>query len=462
MHNNAQYLSRRAMLRGAAGGFGMMGLTSLLASETPALAPKTPHFAPRAKRVIMLFMDGGPSHVDSFDQKPLLDRDHMKPPPFKLDTTFNPVGALMKSPWAFKRYGEMGMPVSDLFPNVAQHVDKMCFLHSMVADGLDHGGALLQMHTGTLTLTRPSMGSWVLYGLGTENQNLPGFLTIRPHTGHSGARNWSSAFLPGEYQGTPVGVSRTKLDDLKKEPIENLLPQGLTPEQQRYELDMLRNINLRQADLNKYDGRLEARIQSFELAFRMQAEAPDAFDISKETEATKRLYGVDDPVTADYGWQCLLARRLLERGVRIVQCNSEGWDQHTELARRHAEQARMVDKPIAGLLADLESRGMLQDTLVIWGGEFGRTPVMEKDGRDHNPYGFTFWMAGGGVRRGFRYGSTDDYGYHAVEDRMHVHDFHATVLHLLGLDHTRLTYRYSGRDFRLTDVYGDVAKKILA
>jgi arylsulfatase A-like enzyme len=293
---------------------------------------------------------------------------------------------------------------------------------------------------------------------------------MNPHRGHSGVRNWSSAFLPGSYQGTPISIGdggtrrRVEGEDSQKpkEPIENLTNKQLSPELQRYELELLRDIDMRYAEANKHDDRLETRIKSFELAFRMQAEAPNVFNVERESEATKMLYGIDDPVTREFGLQLLTARRLVEKGVRVVQCNHEGWDQHTELARRHAEQARMVDKPIAGLLSDLAARGLLEDTLVVWGGEFGRTPYMEKDGRDHNPYGFTFWMAGGGVKPGFIYGATDDYGYHAVEDRMHVHDFHATVLHLMGLDHTKLTYSYSGRDFRLTDVAGNVATKILA
>ncbi len=463
-------LSRRAMLRNAACGFGTVGLSAMLAADAASianpLASKQPHFQPRAKSVIFLFMSGGPSHIDSFDPKPLLDRDHLKPLPFKMEQQFQPTldyfGNLMKSPWPFHKYGQSGLPVSELFPEVAQCVDDLCVVRSMVADGLDHGGALLQMHTGTVNLTRPSLGSWVLYGLGTENQNLPGFLTIRPHSGHSGARNWSSAFLPGAYQGTPIGTSRSPVADLRKEAIENLLSRGRTTDEQRFELDMLAKIDRRHAESRRYDNRLESRIQSFELAFRMQAEAPEAFDIERESEATKNLYGLDDPKTADYGWQCLLARRLVERGVRFVQCTADDWDQHTELARLHAKNAHSVDKPIAALLRDLKSRGMLDDTLVIWGGEFGRTPFMERDGRDHNPYGFTMWMAGAGLKKGFAYGATDDYGYHAVENRVHIHDLHATILHILGLDHTKLTYRYSGRDFRLTDVHGVVAKELFA
>lgn len=465
-------VSRRALLRDAACGFGAAALAALLANEqrltaAPAnpLAPKQPHFKPRAKSVIFLFMSGGPSHVDSFDPKPKLDRDHLKPIPFKMEQQFQPTldyfGNLMKSPWQFRNYGQSGLPVSDLFPHIGQCVDDLCIIRSMVGDGLDHGGALLQMHTGTVNLTRPSLGSWVLYGLGTENQNLPGFITIRPHAAHSGARNWSSAFLPGACQGTPLGTSRTPVSQLRKEAIENLLNKNRTPDEQRYELEMLAKIDRRHARLREYDDRLESRIQTFELAFRMQAEAPEAFDVERESNATKKLYGLDDPQTADFAWQCLLARRLVERGVRFVQCTADDWDQHTELARLHAKNARGVDKPIAGLLRDLKSLGLLDETLVIWGGEFGRTPFMERDGRDHNPYGFTMWMAGGGVKGGMAYGATDDYGYHAVENRVHIHDLHATILHLLGLDHTKLTYRYNGRDFRLTDVHGVVAKDIL-
>ncbi len=460
-------ISRRAWLRETACGFGALGLASLLSAEdNDPLSPRKPHFAPRAKRVIFLFMSGGPSHVDLFDPKPLLDRDHLKPLPFKMEQQFQPTldyfGNLMKSPWSFKQHGQSGLPVSSLFPEIAQTVDELCVLRSMVADGLDHGGAMLQMHTGTVNLTRPSIGSWTLYGLGTENRNLPGFITMRPHESHSGARNWSSAFLPGAYQGTPLGTSRTPVAELRKEAIENLLMRNRTTEEQRYELDMLAKLDRRHPRLPEFDSRLESRIENFELAFRMQAEGPEAFDVDREPEATKKLYGLDDAKTSDFGWQCLLARRLVERGVRFVQCTAGDWDQHTELARLHARNAHSVDEPIAGLLRDLKSRGMLDDTLVLWVGEFGRTPFMERDGRDHNPYEFTMWMAGGGVKRGLAYGATDDYGYHAVENRMHIHDLHATILHLLGLDHTKLTYRYNGRDFRLTDVHGVVARAILA
>jgi hypothetical protein len=373
-------------------------------------------------------------------------------------------GPLMKNQWEFRPGGKSGIPVSDLFPHVRDVVDELCIIRSMVGEGVDHGAALLQTFTGTSTFTRPSMGSWVLYGLGSENRDLPGFITIKPALSHGGAKNWSSAFLPGAYQGTSIGHAGLKVDDIRGEPIEYLLNKKLSTEQQRYELDMLQNINRRHADLRKHDPQLEARIQSFELAFRMQMRAPEAFEVEKESEATKKLYGLDDPVTADFGWQCLLARRLAERDVRYIQCtHSYKWDQHSDLYEKHTENAKEVDKPIAGLVTDLKARGLLDDTLVIWAGEFGRTPVSESgNGRDHNPYGYTIWMAGAGLKKAFVYGATDEFGYHAVEDRMHIHDFHATVLHMLGLDHEKLTYRYSGRDFRLTDVAGVVHDKIFA
>ena len=334
----------------------------------------------------------------------------------------------------------------------------------MVGEGVDHGAALLQTFTGSSTFTRPSLGSWVVYGLGTENENLPGYITIKPALSHGGAKNWSSAFLPGSFQGTPVGHAGLKVADVQGEPIEYLANAGLSPEQQRYELDMLRNVNRRHAEMRRHDPRLEARIQSFELAFRMQVQAPEAFEVEKESPATRKLYGLDDPVTSDFGWQCLLARRLSERNVRFVQCtHSYKWDQHSDLYNKHNANAAEVDQPIAGLLKDLKARGMLDETLVIWAGEFGRTPVSQGgDGRDHNPYGYTIWMAGAGVKKGFQYGATDEIGYHAAVDRMHIHDFHATVLHLLGLRHEDLTYRFSGRDFRLTDVAGHVHEGILA
>ena len=467
-------VSRRAWLRAAGLGFGAIGLQAMLAEQagvfaaTPdnPLSPRAPHFEAKAKRVIFLFMHGGPSSIDSFDPKERLIKDHGKPLPIKRPLAFadSPIGPLMKPLWDFKQSGQSGIPVSDLWPHVRSCVDDMCIVRSMVGEGVDHGAALLQTFTGSSTFVRPSMGSWSVYGLGTENQNLPGFITIKPALSHGGSKNWSSAFLPGAYQGTAIGNSGLKIEDIQKEPIEYLLSNHLSPEQQTYELEMLQNINRRHKELHHQDPQLETRIQAFEMAFKMQSQAPEAFEVNKESDATKKLYGLDDPLTADFGWQCLLARRLAERNVRYIQCtHSYKWDQHSDLYNLHTKNAREVDKPIAGLLKDLKARGLLKDTLVIWAGEFGRTPVSESgDGRDHNPYGYTIWMAGGGVKPGFIYGATDDIGYHAVEDRKHIHDFHATVLHLLGLDHERLTYRYSGRDFRLTDVAGVVAKKIIA
>ncbi len=470
MSTDRSPISRRALLRQCACGFGTLGLTSLMAQAATSapqnpMAVRQPHFPARAKRVIFLFMHGGPSSIDTFDYKPKLEQYNEKPLPFKQPLTFaaGNTGALMKSPWEFKQHGQSGLWVSSLFPNVAECVDDLCILKSVVGDSVAHGGASLQLHTGSNTFTRPSMGSWVTYGLGSDNQNLPGFITIKPSLAHGGAKNWSSAFLPAAYQGTAIGNAGMKIQDLT-EPIEYLTNKGLTPEQQRYELDMLQKMNRQHAMVREYDGELEARIQAFELAFRMQTEAPEAFEIEKESEATKKLYGLDKEETRDFGWQCLMARRLAERGVRFVQCShSYKWDQHSELIRLHTKNAKEVDKPIAGLLKDLKARGMLTDTLVVWGGEFGRTPVVEGgDGRDHNPYGYTMWMAGGGVKAGFSYGSTDDFGYYSVEDRMHLHDLHATILYLLGLEHEKLTYYYAGRNFRLTDVAGVVAKKIIA
>ena len=470
-------LSRRHLLRQSGCGFGLMGLAGLLAGEglsaepVDPMAPKPPHFPARAKRVIFMFMHGGPSHLDTFDPKPLLTRDHGKPLPFKRPLTFaeGDTGTLLKSPWQFRQYGQSGLPVSELFPNVAKHVDEMCILRSVVGDSVAHGGAVLQLHTGSNTFTRPSMGSWVVYGLGTENRNLPAFLTLKPGLSHGGAKNWSSGFLPAGYQGIAVGHGGLSIDDLR-EPIEHLKNKTLTTDQQRYELDMLQQMNRQSADRWNHDAEFEARIQAFELAFRMQTEAPEAFDISKETDATKALYGLDRKETRDFGWQCLMARRLAQRDVRFIQISHEygpgnevGWDAHNELIRLHTRTALAVDQPIHGLLTDLKAHGLLEDTLVVWGGEFGRTPIAQSgDGRDHNPYGYTMWMAGAGVKGGTAYGATDDYGYFAVQDRMHIHDLHATILHILGMDHKRLTYPWGGRNFRLTDVAGEVALKVLS
>lgn len=470
-------MSRRGLLRRSALGFGALGLYSLLdesgllaeSALAGPLANRKPHFSPRAKRIIFLFMHGGVSHVDTFDPKPRLDTDHGKPLPIKRSLTFNAAsaGGLMGSPWEFKRHGQSGLPVSELFPEVASCADDLCVIRSMVGEGVDHGAAMLQLFTGTFSFTRPSMGAWALYGLGTENQNLPGFITIKPTQWQGGDKLFATSFLPGVFQGTPIGSSPMAVEDLIENPIDHVLPRGTAPREQELELEFLREMNRRHADDRRLDRDLEARIQAFELAFRMQAEAPEAFDISRESEATRNMYGLDEDVTRDFGWQCLLARRLSERGVRVVQATHSGieekWDHHSDILRLHPIRSREVDKPIAALIKDLKGRGLLDETLVVWGSEFGRTPFSEgADGRDHNPYGFSIFMAGGGVKAGSVYGATDEFGYHAVEDRMHIHDLHATILHLMGIDHERLTYRYSGRDFRLTDVAGTVASKIFA
>ena len=455
--------SRRDMLQQSALGFGSLALTSLLQAENP-LAAKRPHFRPRAKRVIFLFMKGGPAHMDTFEYKPLLQRDHGKPLPFdKPKVTFAKTGNLLASPWQFKPYGQCGHMVSELFPHVARHVDDICFIHGAHGTNPAHGGALLKLHTGADNFVRPSMGAWVGYGLGTENENLPSYVTICPTLAHGGLNNWGSAFLPAHFGGTPIGNASLKAKDAKVHHIRN--PKW-TPGQQRAQLDFLKQLNEDHLSATP-DPVLESRINSYELAFRMQTSMPDIQDTRGETEATRKLYGLDNPITEDFGRQCLMARRFAERGVRFVQVSHSDskvqWDQHGNLKKGHTEKASEVDKPIAGLLHDLKSRGLLEDTLVLWSGEFGRTPTVQgsgMDGRDHNPWGFTMWMAGGGVKGGFAHGATDDYGFYAERDKMHIHDVHATLLHLLGIDHEKLTYRNSGRDFRLTDVFGHVAHEI--
>jgi hypothetical protein len=475
--NEHRAFSRRELLRQSSTGFGLLALAGLMqdagvlataesATGNPAsadpLAPRPPHYAPRARRVIFLFMHGGPSQVDTFDPKPLLDRDHGKPLPFaKPRVVSSQTGNLLRSPWKYRPYGQSGIEVSELFPHVGGVVDDLCVINSMHGSNSRHGGALLELHTGSDTFVRPAMGSWITYGLGTENRDLPGFITICPTLTHGGVNNWSSAFLPAAYQGTPLGNASVPSDQARIPFIDNTeTPRDL----QRMELDLLREINTNALEQTGPDAALEGRINSFELAFRMQAAAPELQDLGGETADTLRLYGIDEPATAKFGRQCLMARRFAERGVRFVQVtHSYKWDQHGALKADHARNALEVDKPIAGLIRDLKARGLLDDTLVLWGGEFGRTPVAQgDDGRDHNPQGFTMWLAGGGMKAGFKYGRTDDYGYYAVENKVHFHDLHATMLHLLGLDHTRLTYQYAGRNFRLTDVHGRVVEDVLA
>ena len=434
------------------------------------------HFPARVKRIIFLFMHGGPSHVDTFDYKPELERLHGQPLPIpKPRIQFAQTGNLLKSPWAFKQYGETGTWVSDLFPHVAAHADELTFIKSLHGSNEAHGGALLKIHTGSDTFVRPSMGAWISYGLGTENANLPSFITINPTLGHGGVRNFGSAFLPPIHQGTRIGGSA------KDAKIENLVPKA-SARMQRLQLDWLRESDVRHAQERAEEVRrieaggeraiggesdidmaVSARLDSFELAYRMQSEALGRFRIEEETAETLALYGIDGGPTDGFGRQCLLARRLSEAGVRMVQVSHAYWDQHAELKEKHTELAMQVDRPIAGLLSDLKRRGMLEETLVIWGGEFGRTPTAQGDnGRDHNPHAFTWWMAGAGVKPGLSYGASDPFGFYAEQDKVHVHDLHATILHLLGIDHERLTYRYGGRDFRLTDVHGRVIQELFA
>ncbi len=460
--------SRRQMLRQCCAGFGNLALLGLLSSIERAaaatnvnpLAARPPMLRARAKRVIFLFMHGGPSHVDTFDYKPLLIRDSGKPLPFdKPRVQFSKTSNLRKSPWEFRPYGKSGTMVSDLFPLVGACADDLCLLKTVHGTNEAHGGALLKLHTGSDTFVRPSMGSWISYGLGTENQNLPSFITINPSLGHGGVGNWSSAFLPAVHQGTPLGGGVP----VDKATINYLHDPNEDASLQRAQLDLLGEMNRKHLAKAGADPALEARIESFELAFRMQTEAPETMDLSRESEATKKLYGLHDPKTASFARQCLLARRMSERGVRFVQVTHGYWDQHEDLTKDHGRLASEVDRPIAGLLKDLKSRGLLEDTLVLWGGEFGRTPTLQgTDGRDHHPHAFTMWMAGGGVKGGFSYGVTDDYGFYCVDQKVHVHDLHATILALLGLDHERLTQRHAGRDFRLTDVSGRVVTEIFA
>ncbi len=485
MNDCCNKFNRRQVLQTTALGFGQIAFTAMLcggsqnttcaASDIKALetslqkgtsvAGQIPHFPARAKRVIFLFMKGGPSHIDTFDYKPELQKRDGEELPFdKPRVQFAPTGKLLKSPWKFSPAGNLEIPVSELFPNVAKHVDDMCFLHSVHGTNPAHGGAALKLHTGSDSFVRPSMGAWITYGLGTENQNLPAFLTICPTLAHGGVKNWGSAFLPAQFQGTPIGNASQPSAEARVQFLENQETSTLL---QRNQLDLIAKMNRTHAEDSPLNSALNARMDSFELAFRMQSSMPEAMDIDAESAATHQLYGLDQPHTVNFGRQCLMARRFAERGVRFIQVTHSDafvqWDQHSDLLQGHTKNAVEVDLPIAGLLQDLKQRGLLDDTLVIWGGEFGRTPTAQgTNGRDHNPEGFTMWMAGGGTKRGYRYGATDEFGYYAAENKMHVHDFHATLLHLLGIDHERLTFPFAGRDFRLTDVAGRVAKDILA
>ncbi len=461
-------LTRRQMLRAVGTGFGMLGLAGLLANQAAAadadrasnpLAVRRPHHRPRAKRCIFLYMPGGPSQLDLFDPKPRVMHDNGKPLPFaKPQLERTRTGNLLASPWKFARRGRSGIEVSELLPHVAACIDDICVIRSMVADNINHTGAALQMNTGEQAFSRPSLGSWLVYGLGSESQNLPGFVVIAPQPPFQGSPLWSSSFLPAAYQGTWI----RNMD----QPLANIDDPFADRQRERDKLDLLKQINELHKRQRIIDSALGARIASFELAFRMQIQAPEAFALERESAATRKLYGVDDKTTEAFGKQCLLARRLVERGVRFVQVYDTangGWDHHSDLKQGLPARCANVDRPIAGLLTDLKARGLLDETLVIWGGEFGRTPTAEgTDGREHHPFGFTMWLAGGGVRGGMTHGATDEFGWYAVQDKVHVHDLHATILYLMGIDHERLTYRYGGRDYRLTDVYGRVVRGILA
>ncbi|ADV61745.1 protein of unknown function DUF1501 [Isosphaera pallida ATCC 43644] len=476
-------LTRRQLLQRCGMGMGALALGSVLAeatglASTPAargdqlnrgvnpLLPKSPHFAPKAKRVVHLFMNGGPSHVDTFDPKPELARLAGKELPKTLATE-RKTGAALPSPFKFAKRGQSGIEVSELFTRTAEHIDDICVIRSMHADVPNHEPSLMLMNCGDARQVRPSLGSWTLYGLGTENQNLPGFIVMCPG-GYpiSESQNWQNGFLPGIYQGTYLDPNHTDLEKL----IENIRHNHITTQDQRAQLDLLAQLNAAHRDARQAEADLEARIQSFELAFRMQLEAEDAFDVSREPEWIREEYG-----PGVHARQLLITRRLLERGVRFVQLwhgAGQPWDNHDDLEVNHRRLARQCDQAIGAFLADLKRRGLFEDTLVIWGGEFGRTPTVELptpganagkvNGRDHNHYGFTMWLAGGGVKGGHVHGATDEFGFQAVEDKVHVHDLHATILHLLGFDHERFTYRHAGRDFRLTDVHGHVVKGILA
>lgn len=456
---NTMKLHRRDLLRLSAGSLAGISLSST--NGTLPAAPQVPvHHPARAKSVIFLFMHGGPSQVDTFDFKPQLQRDDGKQLPFEAAENIDAVPKLLKSPWKFARHGQSGLWVSELLPNIAQHIDDLCVIRSMHSRGQSHGQAVSMLHTGSDNLVRPSVGAWVSYGIGSRNNDLPAFISLSPASGHGGPRNYGCAFLPSRHQATTIGAGG-KLGEAKMPFLGN---DRIGAAEQQRQLELLRDINRQHLVRGGQDPQVEGAIESLDLAFRMQSAAPQVLDMSQETAGTRELYGIGNKATDNFGRQCLLARRLVEAGVRYVEVSTGNvWDQHGKLKSGHEKNSLATDQPVAGLLSDLKQRGMLDDTLVVWGGEFGRTPIVQgRDGRDHNPQGFTVWLAGGGVKGGITHGATDDYGYFAVEDRVHMHDLHATMLHLLGIDHERLTFRHAGRDFRLTDVYGEVVREILA
>jgi len=466
-------MSRRSMLSRCGMGFGALALQALLGdwakADQPApknspLAPRKPHYAPKVKSVIFLYMDGGVSQVDSFDPKPLLQKENGQPFKMKMEPTqFNNNGNTLGSPWKFKQYGQSGIPVSDLFPFTAECVDDLAVIRSMTSLFSEHTNANYFLHTGSGLQGRPSMGAWTSYGLGSECQNLPGFIVLNGGLIPPGGLDcFNSGFLPASYQGSIFRAGA--------HPVANITPKEARPELQRNKLELMKQLDNSLMERAGRHDQLESAIANYEIAYAMQSSVPDLMDIQGESEATKKLYGLDAqfPHTKTFGLQCLVARRLVERGVRFIEltCPAAGgdrWDQHGGLKAGHEANARAVDQPIAGLLKDLKSRGLLQQTLVLWSGEFGRTPFAQgSDGRDHNPFGFSCWLAGGGIKGGTIYGATDEYGYKAVENKVQMHDLHATMLHLLGMDHKKLTFRWGGRDMRLTDVHGELIEKILA
>ena len=460
-------VTRRGFLAQSASGFGAVALAGLMSGRDQALASSSgqkPHFPPRAKNVIFLYMDGGPSQVDTFDPKPLLTKENGQPFKMKIQPTqFDNVGSTLGSPWKFENCGQSGLPISDLFPKLRSCADDMCVIRSMTSEFSEHTNANYFLHTGHGLQGRPSMGAWVTYGLGTENENLPGFVVVNAGLIPPGGLDcFSNGFLPATYQGS---VFRRE-----GAPVANVERGDPTDEAQRRKLRLIERLDRSLLERTGKQDALESAIANYELAFRMQTAAPELADLSQETKATQEMYGLNDSWggTKAFGQSCLLARRLVERGVRFVQVtspqgNGDRWDQHNDLKDGHEKNSHSVDQPITALLTDLKSRGLLDDTLVLWAGEFGRTPFAQgSNGRDHNPFGYTVWMAGGGVKGGFTFGSTDEYGYHAIENKLEMHDLHATLLHLLGIEHTRLTVRFGGRDMRLTDVYGNVIHEILA
>ncbi|MCA9083370.1 MAG: DUF1501 domain-containing protein [Planctomycetaceae bacterium] len=453
------YSNRRELLQRLGGGLGMLGAASVLGADSAVTSSNfgTTHFPARAKRVIHLFMNGGPFQADLFDPKPALIKYAGQKPAGADLLTERPTGGLLPSPFRFRSHGQSGVQVSELLPQLSQHIDDICVLRSVHADNPNHGPALLQMNNGTILTTRPSMGAWFLYGLGTENQNLPGYVVLCPGRPVRFSVLWNSAFLPSAYQGTYINHSTIEPDRM----VPNLRNANLSMDQQRRQLDLLQQLNGLHQESRPDESALTARMSSMETAFRMQFQASDAFDIHQESKEIRDSYG-----SGHFANGCLLARRLAERGVRFVQVyygNGQPWDTHSGHNEAVPKLCQQIDQPIAALLQDLKQRGLLEDTLVVWGGEFGRTPTSENgNGRDHNHHGFTMWMAGGGIKGGMTYGETDDFGFKAAVDKVHVHDVHATMLHLLGLNHEKLTYRHAGRDFRLTDVYGRVVNEIIA